>query len=185
MRLFPFSPAAVMCALFIPTLVCAACTPIAESIPPPRAQQATVCPVTQPGERAYTPPSPYPATPPGEDHFWHGTDALWTALPKNGVWASLPRHADGYGQKLFVWRAGYDPMQELQPALVVQGRRLDASAPPLTGHEPATHAFAADIVSAMLTGLTIPTAGCWEVTATSTDAQGNPNQLRFVIQIQE
>lgn len=166
-------------------LFLAGCVPIAGSIPPPRAEGTTVCPVTQPGERAYTPPAPYPATPPGEDHFWHGSDALWTALPKNGVWAYLPRQADGYGQKFFAWRVGYDPMQELQPALVVEGRRLDGDAPPLTGHEPATHAFAADIVSAMLTGLAIPTAGCWEVTATYRPETDEAARLTFVIAINE
>ena len=165
-------------------LLLSACNPIAASIPPPQAVQSSGCPVTQPTESPYTPPPPYP-TPP-EGYFWYGSDALWTGLPLDGVWWGLPKQADGgFGQKFFVWRVGYDPMQELQPALTVNGRRLDGGAPPLTGHVPATHAFAPDIHSAMLTGINIPTAGCWEVTATYTPAEGGSTALTFVVEVEE
>jgi hypothetical protein len=40
---------------------------------------------------------------------------------------------------------------------------LDASAPPLHASK-ATNAFAHDIQSAMLVGVDVPTAGCWEIT---------------------
>lgn len=168
---------------FLLAVLLVGCNPIAQKIPPPRADQPFVCPVTQPTTPPFTAPAPYP--PPPDGYFWHGADALWTGLPLDGVWWGLPKQADGsFGQKLFVWRAGYDPVQEPQPALIVSGRRLDGDAPPLTGHIPATHAFAPDIHSAMLTGLTIPAAGCWEVTATYAAANGDSPALTFVVAIE-
>lgn len=165
-------------ALALALLLCG-CTPIAESISPPQAQAAVACPLTGAGSASYTPPAPYPAPP--EGYFWHGSAVLWTGLPVDGVWRGLPRHPEGYGQKFFVWRVGYDPIAEPQPALTVRGERLDGDAPPLIAHVPATHAFGADIHSAMLTGVTFPTAGCWEVTATYTPATGDAADLTFVI----
>lgn len=164
-------------------LFLSACTPIAESILPPQAAATTACPTSSPTSPPYSPPAPYPSAP--EGYFWHGSDALWTGLPLDGVWQDLPRQADGYGQKLFVWRVGYDPAAEPEPALTVSGRRLDGDAPPLAAHVPATHAFGPDIHSAMLTGVSFPTAGCWEVTVTYTDAQSSSTSLDFVVSIQE
>jgi len=168
---------------FLLTALLAGCNPIAQEIPPPRTSQTFACPVTQPMTPAYLPPTPYPAPP--DDYFWHGSDALWTGLPNDSIWRGLPRNADGYSQKFFVWRVGYDPAAEPQPPLTVSGRRLDGDAPSLTGHVPATHAFGPDIHSAMVTGITFPTAGCWEVTATYTADEGNSASLTFVVEIEE
>ncbi len=98
-------------------LLLSACNPIAATIPPPQAESVFVCPVTQAPTPPYTPPAPYPNPP--EGYFWHGSDALWTGLPDDGVWWGLPHNDDGYGQKFFAWRVGYDPTIEPEPALTV------------------------------------------------------------------
>lgn len=134
-------------------------------------------------ESPYTPPPPYPAPPDG--YFWYGSDALWTGLPDDGIWRGLPHNDGGYGQKFFAWRVGYDPTAEPQPRLAVSGRRLDGGASPLIGHIPTTHAFGPDIHSAMVTGITFPTAGCWEVTAAYAAAEGDGTALTFVVEVEE
>jgi hypothetical protein len=107
--------------------------------------------------------------------FWYGSAKLWTRLNETGAWSALPFDGAGYSQKVFWWREGYDWQKEPQPNLVVTGKRLDAPAPPMVGTR-ATNAFASDIGSAMLVGVSIPTAGCWEVTGQYGDAK-----LSFVV----
>jgi len=118
------------------------------------------CPVTQPPQPPFAPPAPLA---PFAGHFWHGSVALWTQSPADGIWQRLPQSDEGYGQKVLWWREGYDWRAEPQPALTVTGRRLDGPAPPLVAPQ-ATNAFAAEIGSAMLVGVIIPTTGCWELT---------------------
>jgi len=132
------------------------------------------CSITRPPAHPFTPPPPYPPSAPGA-LFWYGDDALWTAVPHTGVWADLPHNPEGYTQKVFWWRKGYSWTAEPQPALVVSGRRLDASAPPLNVSR-ATNAFAEDIQSAMLVGVDFPTPGCWEITGQYAGAE-----LSFVV----
>ena len=123
---------------------------------PPR-----TCPVTRPSDPPFTPPVPYPESNPWE--FRYGSADLWTAVPQDGLWAGLPHNPEGYTQKVFWWREGYSWSDEPEPELVVTGRRLDDSAPPLNVSR-ATNAFASDIGSAMLVGVDFPTLGCWEIT---------------------
>jgi len=59
--------------------------------------------------------------------------------------------------------------------LIVSGERLDAAAPPLLASE-ATNAYAADIGSAMLVGVDLPTLGCWKITGKYSDSE-----LSFVV----
>ena len=134
------------------------------------------CPVTQPPELPFTPPSPYPQNAP-EDDFWYGTDSLWTAVPRNGVWSSLTHNPEGYTQKVFWWRKGYSWTAEPEPQLSVIGRRLDAPAPPLNVST-ATNAFAEDIGSAMLVGVDFPTPGCWKITGRYAGTE-----LSFVVRV--
>ncbi len=119
------------------------------------------CPVTRPPKTLFTPPPPYSRNAPSG--FWYGTDSLWTAIPWDAVWSSLPHNPAGFTQKVFWWRKGYSWKNEPQPQLVVTGRRLDAPAPPLKVSR-ATNAFAEDIQSAMLVGVDFPTLGCWQIT---------------------
>lgn len=116
------------------------------------------CPISKPA--GFTPPNRKPDLHPGD--FWFGTNKLWTSIYRNGMWGPSPFPPGGYGEKVFWWSEDYDLPNELQPDLVVSGRRLDAPAPPLITSR-ATNAFAGDIGEAMLTGVTFPTPGCWEI----------------------
>jgi len=88
------------------------------------------CPVTGPPSPPFVPPSRYPATVgPG---LWFGTEKLWTYLAVDGTWRGChitnpqTQHSE---TSSFWWRWGYDWRTENPPKL--NGRRLDASAPPL------------------------------------------------------
>jgi VWFA-related protein len=138
------------------------------------------CRVTAPMP-SFAPPAPYPGNPPGEQAFWYGTAALWTMLPADGTWSALPRTEGGFRQKVFLWRAGYHGRAEQWPKVRVTGRLKPAPAtgagePPAETAgsivaEPATNAFRRDFGGwAMLVEIEVPTAGCWELTATHGDS---------------
>ena len=135
------------------------------------------CPSTVPSQPAFVPPAPFSPVAPWSDQFWHGSNALWTALSLGGKWPGLPHNPEGYTQKIFWWSVGYSWIDEPEPDLIVTGRRLDASAPPLNASQ-ATHAYANDIGSAMLVGVDFPAMGCWEITGEYKGAS-----LSFVIWI--
>jgi len=140
----------------------------ASSLPPAE------CPITQPQTPPFVPFNRKPSLNSGE--FWYGSDKLWTVVRSNGTWSNLPySSSSGYTQKVFWWRQGYDVQAEPQPDLKVTGRRLDAPAPPLVASR-ATNAYADDIGSAMLVGVAVPSAGCWEITGQYRDAK-----LSFVV----
>ncbi|WP_374687974.1 hypothetical protein [Promineifilum sp.] len=132
------------------------------------------CPITQPQDPPFVPPAPYaPEAPYGE--FWYGTNELWTMLYPDGHWHGLPSNEHGYGQKVLWWREGYDMTTEQQPQITVSGRRLDGDAPTFeqTG---GTNGYHADVGQFMLTGVAVPTAGCWEIIGHYRDAT-----LTFVV----
>lgn len=135
------------------------------------------CPATLPAESAFEAPEPYFATAPWPRTFWFGSEHLWTALDTDGVWEDLPKNPNGYTQKIMWWSSLFSLKDELEPALVVFGHRLDAEAPELKFYG-ATNATAADIGEAMLTGVDFPTEGCWEVTG-----QYKKTGLTFVVWI--
>lgn len=120
------------------------------------------CPLTLPQDPAFVPPGPYAELGFGGS-FWYGSDLLWTSLPENGAWANLPHNPEGLTQKTFWWSEQFFWRDELEPALLVTGERLDAKAPSFT-YSDATNASATDIGSAMLMGINIPTPGCWKIT---------------------
>jgi hypothetical protein len=96
----------------------------------------------------------------------------------DGTWSGLgPNENGGYGQKVFWWREGYIWNEEPEPKITVTGERLDASAQTFETSG-ATNAYASDIGSAMLTGVTFPTEGCWRVTGKYGNAE-----LSFVVWI--
>ena len=135
------------------------------------------CPITQPPSIEFVPPAPYP-TKISPDGFWLGSEKLWTSLRKDGLWRGYWVTEDGverkiYRDKVFWWRKGYDWRTENPPQLKVSGRRLDAPAAPFNV-EQATNAFMRN--PAMLTGVDIPSVGCWEVTG---DYKGD--KLIFVV----
>jgi len=138
----------------------------------------TACPVTRESVPGFVPPPPYPAEPPGANgaQFWYGSAGLWTMLEPAGAWTGLPLGEGGYSQKVFWWADGYSVSEEPIPELAVTGRLLDGEAGPLIASE-ATNAFG-DFGDAMLVGVAIPTAGCWEITG-----RYRGNELSFVVQV--
>lgn len=147
----------------------------AATFTPPADKSSASCPITQPPESPFIPPTPYPAEPPPEyEEFWYGTPELWTMLRVDGTWSSLPHNAAGYTQKIAWWREGYDIYTEPNPELIVTGKRLEASAPPLLESR-ATNART-ELGDLMMVGVDIPTLGCWEITG-----QYNGHELSFVV----
>jgi len=136
------------------------------------------CPVTKSLDPPFIPPPPYPPTK-TTDSFWFGTEKLWTLLPGKGAWNGLQHYSPSnptFRQKIFFWHEGYNLRIESRPHLIVTGRRLDATAPPLVfggasngWTDDKEHPF-------MVTGVNFPTLGCWEVTG---DYHGD--KLTFVV----
>jgi hypothetical protein len=137
------------------------------------------CPVTKPLAHPFVPPAPYPSqTIP--DGFWFGTEKLWIQLPTDGTWKGLPHYRPtdtAFRNKLFWWREGYDWHNNAQPMLKVTGKRLDSPAPPLVTDGHANAGWTGDSNhSFIVSGIDIPTLGCWKITGRFEDAE-----LSFVI----
>jgi hypothetical protein len=117
------------------------------------------CPVTKSSDHPFVPP-PYNSTV-GIDEFWYGTPALWTLI--------YPRwRVHGVGQKLPYFRQGYDWMEEPSPLLTVVARRLDSNAPLVWNGGYANNASIEGQGAGgmfMVTGVDIPSSGCWEIAA--------------------
>ena len=129
------------------------------------------CPVIQPPEPPFIPPSPWPEQPPGLPYeFWFGDDNLWTALPISGSWRQL-----ALGEKFWWWSEEFDVHEDATPDLVVTARRLDGDAPALHVSE-ATNGYHESFNWAMLIGVILPSPGCWEFTG-----QYKGHQLSFVL----
>lgn len=137
------------------------------------------CSITQAPDVPFVPPAPYLPTPPEryENQFWYGTPELWTMLGADATWYALPQDKNGYSQKVFWWSQSFDTKVDPFPAFTVILERLDASAPsaPIVAAEQATNA-SADFGTAMLTGVEIPSTGCWKVTGQYGEAE-----LSFVV----
>jgi hypothetical protein len=135
------------------------------------------CPVTKPPDPPFIPPAPYPTK--ITDSFWFGTQKLWTYLPNKAAWNGLPHYSPSdptFRQKIFFWHNGYNLRIEPRPHLIVTGRRLDATVPPLVfgganngWTDDKEHPF-------IVTGVNFPTLGCWEVAG---DYHGD--KLTFVV----
>ena len=121
------------------------------------------CPVTRPNGDV----------PPGEtvspESRYLGNDALWTDLYPNPL---RPRpediHKDGSIEIKVPWWRG------VSGRLTIAGRRLDATAPPLSAWIPTGYGR----TGFQSTAITFPTPGCWEVTGRVGDAS-----LTFVTSI--
>jgi len=96
---------------------------------------------------------------PREPNFWYGTEALWTMLPPDGKWQQLAA-----GEKVFWWREGYLGSEEPQPEFSIRAKRLNEEAALVEIEPPATNAYHNDFNWAILTGVDLPSSGCWEIT---------------------
>ena len=139
------------------------------------------CPITRPPSPPHVPPPPYPSE--LGDGFWFGSEKLWTHLPANGTW-SLGHHdptGSAFREKLFWYHKGFDPKEELEPRMIVTGKRLDAPAPSL-GVDGPSGAWSPEnpADSFMVVALNIPTTGCWEITG-----QYAEDELSFVVWVQD
>ena len=143
----------------------------------------------------FVPPASCPVTvrpansfiPPGSDQldkksFVLGNEKLWTVY-RDEVWEWEP-HAAGHEQevqpltvKIFLWSKDFDYRKEYPPELKVTGKRLDGYAPALLTLRP-TNAFVGP-APAMLSGVYVPTPGCWEIT---NEYKGE--KLSFVVWVQ-
>lgn len=129
------------------------------------------CAVTRP-DPAFVAPSPYPAVAPAlYESDWYGSEELWTMLAPDGeAWAVG-------GQKTFWWSTAWaGASADPEPAIRVTATRLDG--PGSAESEPGTNAIREDFGEAMLVGIEIPSAGCWEITATYRGAT-----LAYVVEI--
>jgi hypothetical protein len=111
--------------------------------------------------------------------FWLGTDRLFTEAAESITWFWTP-HEPGHEHeaepltgKIFWFRAGYDHRTEPFPKIKITGRRLDGPTSPVMVHY--THAVMGP-TSSMLTGVYVPTPGCWEITG---DYEGD--KVSFVV----
>ena len=141
---------ALLCLLFL-----SQASPTQESGTAKPARVPETCPVTNPSDKPFVPPYPYPAEP-RLGGFWFGSDGLWIIPPAEGEWRGLR-------QKMGWWRAGYDWRKEPTPKLKVTGRRLDSQAPPLDVDGPNAVGVSGPPRNYMMVGLTFPTPGCWEI----------------------
>lgn len=137
------------------------------------------CAVTVAQPPYFVPPEPWPATPPTvvliHAGHWYGTEELWTSIPATGATLYAP------GDKLFYWSRHFMTASDDfgQPELSVTARRLDGDAPTVTA-PPANNGGRADTGTFMVTGLTLPTPGCWEITAEYRGAT-----LSYVVWVEE
>ncbi len=132
---------------------------------PAAAQPSTsACLTTLPPNPPFSPPAPYDAVSAADGTFWYGTDSLWTQLAQDGVWhlTDNVEKRGGYVTKLVFWRKGFDWRKEPEPELVVTARRLDRNAPSVAVSQ-ANSVFITGNAPAMMTGIRIPTSGCWEI----------------------
>ena len=127
------------------------------------------CPMKPRPARPFIPPADYRTTeelPKG--WFLIGTEKLWTEIGDSMIWQwtpHTPRHEQDLTAKIFWLSEDYDWRTEPIPKIKVTGKRLDGPAPPLMLPQgPATNAIVNTAGGAMLTGVWMPTPGCWEIT---------------------
>ena len=147
-----------------------------ETVPPS-------CALTHRPTTEFIPPVGYRPEKLPDGFFYIGSERLWTGIWEPMVWQWRP-HGPGHEldltAKVFWYRVGYSAYKEPIPKLRVKGRRLDGPAPALvTPQGPATNVIIDSERGAMLTGVYVPTPGCWEITG---DYEGD--KLSFVVWVE-
>jgi hypothetical protein len=137
------------------------------------------CPVTTAPNPPFVPPPPFRADA-GSDEFLYGSPALWAVVQRH--W-----QVHGFdGQKLPYFRQGYDSTKDHNPRLMVVARRLDASEQMVwAGWANGAGAIeGATKISFITTGMSIPTAGCWEIAAHYASPEGDSQTLTYTVWVE-
>jgi hypothetical protein len=138
------------------------------------APAAISCPVTAAHGDPFIPPEPWPAQPPDDSRFWYGEAGLWTALPVSGAWPLL---ADW--DKFWLWSEDFDVYEDETPDFTVTARRIDGPAPQFRSAD-TTNGYHESWHWAMLTGVNLPTPGCWQF-----EAAYKGHRIEFVVLVPE
>jgi hypothetical protein len=130
---------------------------------------ADSCPVTLAPAPAFVPPAPYNSSP-LSGGFLLGSESLWTFVNTDDFRPDPSRPGGPYAFKLVYWHPGLNwHHTDETNGLTVVARRLDAPSTAIVftrranmvGH---VSAEAPEEV-AMMTGLDLPSGGCWEIAA--------------------
>lgn len=124
----------------------------------------------------FVPPAPYLSDSP-DNMFWFGSEDLWTALSVNAKWKTGDKNT--LSAKLTLWGRGFDWRKETKPKLIVTGKRLDGDGPSVAVAEAHAVFIPSRDAAGIMTGISIPTAGCWEIT---THYAGH--RLTFVVAVE-
>ena len=124
-----------------------------------------VCLTTLAPSPPFVPPASYDSVLPPNGTFRYGTAEFWTDISVEGIW-HLTNNSDtdgGYVTKLVFWAKGFNWRKEPSPELILTARRTDGDSPSMAVDH-ANAVFISGKTPAMMTGIRIPTSGCWEVT---------------------
>jgi len=135
------------------------------------------CRVTRPSDHPFVPPAPYSPSV-GSREFLYGSPALWTV-----IYPDWHIHSGG---KLPFFRVGYDWMKEMNPRLTVVARRLDGEAPLVRNGWTNNASIEGRGMAGMfmVTGIDIPTSGCWEIAARCVKGRGNIQTLTYTVWVE-
>jgi len=137
------------------------------------------CAVTKPPAPPFVPPTPYSASH-GEGEFLYGTPALWTV-----VYPNWHVHSGG---KLPFFREGFDWRTEGRPRLTVAARRIDGDRPLVWSDLPGSGFMEGEGLEGMfmVTGIDIPSSGCWEIAAHHiADPPGSIQTLTYTVWVSD
>jgi hypothetical protein len=81
----------------------------------------------------------------------------------DGVWRGV-ESSEGVFDKVFWWSTQWEWRTDHRPDLTLTIRSLDSAVPPVTSFGATNAHNPDDIEHAMLTGVQLPTRGCWEIT---------------------
>jgi hypothetical protein len=143
---------------------------------------ADSCPVTKAPAPAFVPPAPYNSSP-LSGGFLLGSGSLWTFVNTHDLSENPTRPGGPYFFKLVYWHPGLNWQHSGETKdLTVVARRLDTPSAPIvfTGRASMVGHLSAEAPNeiAMMTGLNLPSGGCWEIAA---DFRGE--HLNYIISL--
>jgi hypothetical protein len=146
------------------------------------AESQNVCPVTKAPEHPFIPPPPLDKVEDGT--FVLGTSGLWARVTThwllNRTGNKLPYHSEIYAQDVPHYPQSFDRnFRALRLALVA--RRLDGPEPLVWSGRVAVGLLG----GVMITGLAIPTAGCWEISAHYIPERGKVQTLTYTAWVED